>query len=74
MMSLVLTLSRINKSSYEAGDCRESGQMPASLAITTFDNTTDFTAAQFYNQGDVKSAAITIAFPLLSNFVSRFFL
>ena len=40
----------------------------ASLAITTFDNATDFLlAAQFYNQGDVKSAAITIAFPLLSN-------
>ena len=40
----------------------------ASLAITTHDNTTDFLlAAQFYNQGDVKSAAITIAFPLLSN-------
>ena len=42
----------------------------ASLAITTFDNATDFLlAAQFYNQGDVKSAAITLAFPLLSNLI-----
>ena len=42
----------------------------ASLAITTFDNVTDFLlAAQFYNQGDVRSASITIAFPLLSNLV-----